>query len=102
MSGLYTISSGSWVFPVIFFFVLFFIFLPSFYGTVSRFIIITLGLGFLLVDLRDFFFRLRVGVGDEKEALQSSSAIIFRVSLISRPRTNSKTSKVNHQSVLNL
>ena len=60
---------------------------------------------FLLVDLPEFFFRFRVG-GTKKRRKKSSEndqlsghflSIFFNIS-----RTNSKTSKVNQQSVLNL
>ena len=53
-----------------------------------------LGQIFLLVDLGDFFFRFRVvGAGKKAPKIQ----LFLNIS-----RTNSKTSKVNQQSALNL
>ena len=51
---------------------------------------------FLLVDLQDFFPRFSVG-GKEKSSENDQLTSFFYI-----PRTNSKTSKVNRQSVLNL
>ena len=60
---------------------------------------------FLLVDLRDFFFRFRVGgwkIVNKKALKMTSWLVIFWAFFnISRIK-NSKTSKVNQQSVLNL
>ena len=65
---------------------------------------------FLIVDLREFFFRVRVGgVGDEKKSSENDqltghfqSCFFFRLFFLISPEKNSKTSKVNQQSVLNL
>ena len=67
---------------------------------------------FLLVDLRDFFFRFRVwGTKKKKKSSENDQSTghfkgfffyIFRAFFFNISRTNSKTSKVNQQSVLNL
>ena len=51
---------------------------------------------FLLVDSQDFFFRFRVG--GTKKNNWSLSELFFYL----QKKNNSKISKVNHQSVLNL
>ena len=62
-----------------------------------------LGQNFLLVDLQDFFSDL--GSGTKKNALKMNSLLVtFRAFFffLSISRKNSKTSKINQQSVLNL
>ena len=57
---------------------------------------------FLLVDLRDFSFRFRVGEEKGGKALKMSSQLVIFRAFFNISRTNSETSKIKQQSVLNL
>ena len=61
-----------------------------------------LGQFFLLVDLRDFSFRFRVGEEKGGKALKMTSQLVIFRAFFNISRTNSETSKIKQQSVLNL
>ena len=58
----------------------------------------------LLIDSKEIFFRFRVGGGGTREKSSKMTSVDWSFSeyFLNISRTNSKTSKINQQSVLNL